>query len=132
MDPMVPRMATYATHGSTGTSLLRIGTGVIRSTSKYGVPSDRKSKQQWLTFEHGLLACIRVGCCLHLRGTTSARRDAHEDDMQIVTRLDAQRTASTLMRILLMTTTNDDVYDDVELVRLRSASPGDVGDFGQS
>ena len=52
--------------------------------------------------------------------------------MQIVTRLDAQRTASTLMRILLMTTTNDDVYDDVELVRLRSASPGDVGDFGQS
>ena len=40
MDPMVPRMATYATHGSTGTSLLRIGTGVIRSTSKYGVLPD--------------------------------------------------------------------------------------------
>ena len=70
------------------------------------IPSDRKSKQQWLTFEQGLLACIRVGCCLHLRGTTSARRDAHEDDMQIVTPLDAQRTATQhrhLMRILLMT-----------------------------
>ncbi len=67
-----------------------------------------------------------------MRGTTSARRDAHEDDMQIVTRLAGRATDSIDIDADLADDDDDDVYDDVELVRLRSASPGDVGDFGQS
>ena len=52
--------------------------------------------------------------------------------MQIVTRLAGRATDSIDIDADLADDDDDDVYDDVELVRLRSASPGDVGDFGQS
>ena len=67
-----------------------------------------------------------------MRGTTSARRDAHEDDMHADCHAPGRATDSIDIDADLADDDDDDVYDDVELVRLRSASLGDVGDFGQS
>ena len=78
------------------------------------------------------MACIRVGCCLFTFARDHVRQERRARGRHADCHAPGRATDSIDIDADLADDDDDDVYDDVELVRLRSASPGDVGDFGQS